>query len=106
MSTFGSPVPTTVMTRAGTVPAKANMAPATAMRLRFIVLLLLSLLQNQVLDVAAVGLLLRDVQHQFLELRGRSPKQSNPLAAGAHAQDLHGPAVHAPRGLDSRTCEI
>src|SRR2546425_3949578 len=98
MSTLGSPVPSTVMACAATVPAKATMAPATAMKLRFIDFLLLSFFQYKPpLDASAVRPLFRDLQHQFLRLKGRAPDESHPLAAGTHAQDLHGLDVHAPR---------
>src|SRR5437899_2750767 len=107
MSTLGSPVPTTVMAWAAVVAARATVAPTAVRIFRFMYRLLLSFLQHQApLDAASIGTLLRDLQNQFPCLRGRSPDPSDPTARGAHAQDLHGPAVHPPRRLDSRTCEV
>src|SRR5215472_1499687 len=55
------------------------------------------------LEAAAAGLLLRNLQDQFIRLCGRSPHEPDPAAIGARAQDLHGLAVHAARRLRSRT---
>src|SRR5215472_7698290 len=58
------------------------------------------------LEAAAAGLLLRNLQDQFIRLCGRSPHEPDPAPIGARAQDLHGLPVHAPRRLGSRTREV
>lgn len=57
-------------------------------------------------DSATAGVLLGNLQDQFIRARGESPQKPDRTPASACSKDLDGLAVHAARRLGSRTSGI